>query len=64
MSMTKSEIAEKAEALRGYAGRIEDPTFANYKTVLKGYKRILNDTLVLIRELAWQEPAPPSPPEG
>lgn len=52
--MTREEIAAKANALRSEAGKLPDPGFSNYKQVLASYKRILNDMLVLIRELATQ----------
>ena len=50
--MTKEEIVHHAEDLRHEAARIPSPTMGNYQDVLNQYKRILNDILVLIRELA------------
>jgi len=50
--LTNLEIAKKADDLRVEAARIPDPSMMNYKKVLTTYKRVLNDMLVLIRELA------------
>lgn len=50
--MTLQEVASKAEELREEANRIPSPTMGNYKVVLATYRRMLNDLLVLIRELA------------
>jgi 7,8-dihydro-6-hydroxymethylpterin-pyrophosphokinase len=50
--MTREEIAAKAEELRVEAVKIPHPGMSNYKLVLRTYKRILNDVLVLIGELA------------
>jgi hypothetical protein len=50
--MTRDEIAAKADELRVEAARIPAPGMSNYKQVLNTYKRILNDILVLIRDLA------------
>jgi hypothetical protein len=50
--MTRDEIAKKADDLRVEAARIPAPGMSNYKQVLNTYKRILNDILVLIRDLA------------
>jgi hypothetical protein len=50
--MDRAAIAAKAEALRAEAKRVPDPSMSNYKNVLATYKRLLNDVLVLIRELA------------
>lgn len=55
MTMTPQEIAAKAEDLRVEAARIPAPGMSNYKTVLATYKRVLNDVLVLIRELARRD---------
>jgi hypothetical protein len=50
--MDREAIAVKAEALRAEAKRVPDPSMSNYKNVLATYKRLLNDVLVLVRELA------------
>ena len=50
--MDHKEIAVKANELRHEAARIPDPGMSNYREVMAEYKRILNDILVLIRELA------------
>ena len=50
--LTNEKIAEKAEDLRREARNIPDPGMSNYREVMAEYKRILNDILVLIRELA------------
>jgi hypothetical protein len=50
--MDREAIAAKAEALRSEAKRVPDPSMSNYKNVLATYKRLLNDVLVLVRELA------------
>ena len=52
LTMTKEEIVHHAEDLRHEAARIPDPGMSNYREVMAQYKRILNDILVLIRELA------------
>lgn len=53
--MTKEEIAAKASGLQKEARGIPDPGMSNYRQVLAAYKQILNDILVLIRELATKE---------
>ena len=50
--MTRQEVATKANELRAEANKIPSPTMGNYKNVLATYKRVLNDILVLVRELA------------
>ena len=50
--MTHERIAEEAEKLRQELLVVPSPTMSNYKVVLARYKRILNDLVVLIRELA------------
>lgn len=53
--MTPEEIAAKASSLQKQARGLPDPGFSNYRQVLAAYKQILNDMLVLIRELATKE---------
>lgn len=50
--MTPAEIAAHAAKLQGEAKLIPPPSMSNYKGVLASYKRILNDILVMIREMA------------
>lgn len=50
--MTPQEIAVKAVSLQREANGLPDPGYSNYKQVLAAYRQILNDVLVLIRELA------------
>ena len=50
--MDRDEISKKAEELRSESRRIPDPGMSNYREVMAEYKRILNDILVLIRELS------------
>lgn len=53
--MNFTEIAIKASELKDRANQMPDPTYGNYRMVIKGYKQILNDILVLIREMAKNE---------
>jgi hypothetical protein len=53
--MNYVEIAVTAKRLQEQASRVADPTYGNYRHVLKEYKQILNDILVLIRELAKKD---------
>ena len=53
--MTPDEIAAKAAALRIEATNIPPISYGNYQFELSTYKQILNDVLVLIRELASQQ---------
>jgi hypothetical protein len=50
--MNYEEIATKASHLKEQAQKVPDPTYGNYRGVIQNYKQILNDMLVLIRELA------------
>jgi hypothetical protein len=53
--MNYVDIAVTAKRLQEQASKVADPTYGNYRHVLKEYKQILNDILVLIRELAKKE---------
>jgi hypothetical protein len=53
--MNYVEIAVTAKRLQEQATKVADPTYGNYRQVIKEYKQILNDILVLIRELAKKE---------
>lgn len=55
--MTPQEIAAKAEMLRIEQQEVaaEGITYGNYKRVLGKYQQIVNDAIVLIRELAEQQ---------
>ena len=50
--MTADEIAAKADELKQEATEIAPISYSNYQFELTTYKQILNDILVLIRELA------------
>lgn len=50
--MTFAEIALYAEKLQEQAKAMESPSYSNYKQIIDNYRRILNDVLVLVRELA------------
>ena len=50
--MTPDEIAAKAVQLKQEATDIAPISYSNYQFELTTYKQILNDILVLIRELA------------
>ena len=50
--MTPDEIAAKADYLKLEATNIAPISYSNYQFELTEYKQILNDILVLIRELA------------
>ncbi len=52
LTMTMADVAEEAERLRLELRSIPDPGMNTYKIVMAKYKRILNDIVVLIRELA------------
>ena len=53
--MTPSEVALKAEFLREELLAMHAVGVSNYKSQIAEYRRILNDMLVLIRELANKE---------
>lgn len=59
--MTFEEIAAKAEDLRVERLKIPAVSYSNYKEVLKVYQHILNDLLVLVRNIA-QNLTPVDPP--
>ena len=50
--MTYEEIAKLAEELRVERLKIPPVSYSNYKEVLKVYQHILNDLLVLVRNVA------------
>ena len=50
--MTPKEIADKADFLRKEQLLVVEPGYSNYRKVIAEYKQIINDALVLIRELA------------
>ena len=50
--MTDKEIADKAEELRREVLAMPSVNYSNYKQLMTEYRRILNDTLVLIRDSA------------
>ena len=53
--MTKDEIAETAERIRRESNETGTPmSMASGLSMLKFYKRVVNDLCVLIRELAKQ----------
>lgn len=59
--MTFEEIAQRAEELRVERLKIPAVSYSNYKEVLKVYQHILNDLLVLVRNIA-QNLTPADPP--
>jgi len=59
--MTFEEIANRAEELRVERLKIPAVSYSNYKEVLKVYQHILNDLLVLVRNVA-QNLTPVDPP--
>lgn len=52
--MTPNEIIAHVEKLNTILDKLKEeaPSFGNYKVQIKTYQRILNDQLVMIRELA------------
>ena len=50
--MKAEDIAISAEALRNELNGIGDIGYSNYKAELAEYRRMFNDMLVLVRELA------------
>ena len=52
LQMTPDEIAAKADELKQEATSIAPISYSNYQYELTEYKQILNDILVLIREVA------------
>ena len=50
--MKAEDIAISAEALRNELNGIGEIGYSNYKAELAEYRRMFNDMLVLIRELA------------
>ncbi len=50
--MTFEEIANKFEDLRVQSLKVPPGNFGNYKVVISEYKHILNDMIVLCRNLA------------
>lgn len=60
--MTFDEIATKLEELRVERLRIAPITYGNYKVVLAAYQHILNDMLVLCRNMAQNLTPADTPP--
>jgi len=58
MTLIPSKIASVADAMIHEVGNIPDPSMMNYHDVLAKYKRVLNDVLVMIRDLARAIPPP------
>jgi hypothetical protein len=54
--MTRKEIEEKADEAIVYAAKIPDPTMHNYQDVFIAYKSVLKHVLVMIRDLARNDP--------
>ncbi len=59
--MTFKEIADKFEELRVQRLRVPVASYSNYRSVVSEYQHILNDMLVLCRNLA-QNLVPVVPP--
>ena len=53
--MTPKEVALKAEFIREELLAMASVSAMNYRSQIAEYRRILNDVLVLIRELANKE---------
>ena len=56
--MDRKKIAQTAEDLRRENRNVPEPGMSNFREVIAEYKRILNDILVLIRELAGTDNVP------
>ena len=58
MTLIPSKIVSIAESMITEVKGIPDPSMSNYHEVLAKYKRVLNDVLVMIRDLARAIPPP------
>lgn len=53
--MSPEDVAKAANRMIAEIKKVPAPGYSNYKAVIAEYQRLLNDTLVLIRELAEAE---------